>query len=59
MAALMDRDLLAGVGDDQLVTGCADVGECVGALDLAGVDDDLAARKRERRRPRRRAHRRA
>jgi hypothetical protein len=36
-------DLLAGVGDDQLVTGCADVGECVGALDLAGVDDDLAA----------------
>ena len=39
-------DLLAGVGDDQLVTGCADVGECVGALDLAGVDDDLVARSK-------------
>ena len=39
-------DLVAGVGDDELVTGQsvgADGGQGCGAFDLAGMEDDLAA----------------
>ena len=52
MAAVADGcvergDLVAGVGDDELVTVMrtvgADGGQGCGAFDLAGMEDDLAA----------------
>ena len=55
VAAVADRrvecaDLVAGVGDDEMVTvigmGGADGGQGCGAFDLAGMDDDLAAFKK-------------
>ena len=47
-AAVADRcvecaDLVAGVGDDELVAVGADRGQGCRAFDLAGMDDDLAA----------------